>query len=304
MNNEFMESQKRIFEQWTDYFKQNSQDTFTPPNWEQFFSNPFASLNNTNNIFNELNKFYQDFQKSFSQKPTEDITKIFDDFIKQFSDNYNKLIFEMLGLPDYSSNPFGNFQDFWNNFNIFSSFNNIDFLKNLTPQHFGIFEKMFQLPSFGLTREYIELIKTVFNDYKNYMEQVDKFKRILSEQTKKGFELFLNDIKQQSVLDDFDTFFNKWVQKNEEVFQDFFKTEEYGTLLKELISAGAKFKKSIDEYYEAILKGTNIATKYELDRAYKEIYALKKAVKELKKQIKQLSEQQEKKATKKTSKKG
>jgi polyhydroxyalkanoate synthesis regulator phasin len=57
--------------------------------------------------------------------------------------------------------------------------------------------------------------------------------------------------------------------------------------LSEYTKTSAKLKSSLDEYTFAILKDSNIATKTELDRAYKDIYNLKKEVRELKKIIKQ-----------------
>jgi class III poly(R)-hydroxyalkanoic acid synthase PhaE subunit len=167
--------------------------------------------------------------------------------------------------------------------------NPLQFFSNLPYYNFGIFEKLFQIPSFGLTREYNDLVKTLFNDYQNYNKQVEKFKNIIAEQTKIGFEKFLQDIQKHPDIKDFDTFFKKWISKNEEIFHNFFKSNEYGTVLKELIKSGSQLKTSMNRYISTILKDTNIATKYELDRANEEIYNLKKEIKNIKKTLKELA---------------
>jgi len=64
---------------------------------------------------------------------------------------------------------------------------------------------------------------------------------------------------------------------------------------KELIDAMVKFRKSMDEFTYMVLKETNIATKWELDRAYRDIYNLKKEIKNLKKEIEELKNKNSKK---------
>jgi seryl-tRNA synthetase len=121
-----------------------------------------------------------------------------------------------------------------------------------------------------------------------YNKKIQEFKDVMSKQNKKGFELFLEEVKKQPQSNDFDSFFKKWINSNDEIFQDFFKSKEYGELLKNLIKSGAKLRSSLDKYTQQVLKESNIATKHELDRAYKEIYQLKKELKSIKSKLSDL----------------
>ncbi len=279
-----MENQKQIFDFWENFFKKSN---------SQKIDNPFLKMDKTTDIYKDFYDFYNNFYKNFlSSGQSYDFTN-FQKMFSDFQNNYSNIVLKIMGIDNITPDKI--FENFYNQFaglNLFSPI--VEFLKNNNniPQNFnyGTFENLLKMPSFWLTRELNELIKEVIKNLLEYSKKVEEFRETIANQSKKGFDLFLNEIKSQPYIIDFDKFFKNWVNSNEKIFQDFFKSEEYGILLKNLISSGAKLKKSLDKYTFQLLKDSNIATKQELDRASKEIYLLKKELKSIKDSIKELEE--------------
>ncbi len=251
-------------------------------NWQKMVGlqppqvNPFNPFFQQTDIYQEFANFYKNLQNNMMN--VSDFFN-FQDSIKKIQQQYTDMVFKFIGLN--SMNLMG----------INNKFLNFDMFKNFLP----IQEEFLKTPAFGLTREYVEAYKKLVENYKVYTEKMEEFRTAISEKAKEGFEKFLKNFN----FEDFDKAFKKWIQINEDIFQEYFKSEEYCLMQKELISAMLKFKKSMDEFTYMILKETNIATKWELDRAYKDLYNLKKEVKSLKREIKELKEELKKFSTKK-----
>jgi class III poly(R)-hydroxyalkanoic acid synthase PhaE subunit len=292
-----MENQKKMFEMWQDFFKKSE-----PEKQENIFSlpsdlaNPFFKMNKSTDIFKDFYSFYENFQKSFL-KPNE--TYDFADFQKlfaKFQENYSNIIFKIMGIDEITPiKIFDNFTKQFGGLDLFAPIKNVldtgdisKWFESFSNANYGTFENFLKMPSFWVTREINDLIKEVINNLLEYNKKIQEFKDVMSKQNKKGFELFLEEVKKQPQSNDFDSFFKKWINSNDEIFQDFFKSKEYGELLKNLIKSGAKLRSSLDKYTQQVLKESNIATKHELDRAYKEIYQLKKELKSIKSKLSDL----------------
>ncbi len=286
-----MENQKKMFEMWQDFFKQ-PEKTEKKENFFSFpeeIANPFFKMNKSAEIYKDFFSFYENFQKSFfNPAATYDFTN-FQKLFSDFQENYSNIILKVMGIDEITPQKvFENFTKQFGGLEIFNpiknalNFNDINKLyENFTGANYGTFENFLNMPSFWLTREINDLIKEVINNLIEYNKKIEEFRNIINSQAQKGYELFIEEIKNQPQISDFDEFFKKWINSNEQIFQEFFKSKEYGEMLKNLISAGAKLKSSLDKYTYQVLKETNIATKSELDRAYKEIYQLKKDMKTL-----------------------
>ncbi len=254
--------------------------------WQNLYSepkslNPFADFFQPQNAYQDFVNFFKNFQENMlNQKYFPDFNT-FQETFKKFQEQYTEMVFKNFGLNNFNLMGLSPFFDL-------SKFKEIPFLK----------DEFLSAPSLGLTREYIDGYKLLIKNYKDYLEKTEKFREAISKKAKEGFEKFIESVKDTNIFEDFDKAFKKWVEINESIFQDYFKSEEYGTMLKEVINATVRFRKSMDEFTFRVLKETNIATKWELDRAYKEIYDLKKEIKKLQKEIEEL-----KKASKTSAKK-
>jgi predicted nucleic acid-binding Zn-ribbon protein len=86
----------------------------------------------------------------------------------------------------------------------------------------------------------------------------------------------------------FREFYQYWWTKNEDAYQNLFKTEEFSKLLGQVSEASFEFKKSFDQFLEQQLKLLPIPTKTDLDSLYKTVYELKKQVRAMAKKLSDL----------------
>lgn len=94
-------------------------------------------------------------------------------------------------------------------------------------------------------------------------------------------------------LDSFKELYDLIVSTYEERFQELFKTDAFGRTLENMLSMSLDFQKTYEEMAEEFLKHTPITTKADMDDVYKELYNIKKKMREQSKIIKQLEEKLE-----------
>ena len=304
---------KNFYEQWADYQKKFFESFSGIPESKEpmgvffpklDFIDPLFKLKDTGNIYKEMFDFFNRFNNVFLNPDKSSDLDSFNKYFKKFQETYVNQIKSSLGLV-FPSTP----EDFFNKFSSGFGINLFEtgFFKPLTDymKKFSVtgdnffemlnsneeFKRFLNSPSMGLTREFVEIIKEVIKNYIEYVKQLKTFEKEVSEKGKESFEKFveeiMNAVKKGENLEDFDKVFKKWININESVFQEYFRSKEFVAFLSEYTKTSAKLKSSIDEYTFAVLKDSNIATKTELDRAYKDIYNLKKEVRELKKILKQ-----------------
>ena len=306
-----MFSTNNFYDEWSKYQK-NFFDSFSKfyqpkESFSNFFPgfdyiDPLSKLKDTGDVYKGLSDLFNGFYNTFFKKNESFDFNDFSNYYKEYQEKYIAQIKNNFGLgflssPDELFNKFANsfgismFQD-----SLFKPIN--DYLKNFNIGGDKMFqfltsneelEKFLNSPPIGLTREFIETVKQVVKNYIEYIKQLKIFENDISEKGKESFEKFVKEIseliKNGENIEDFDKVFKKWVEINENIFQDYFRSKEFVTFLSEYTKVSAKLKHSLDEYTFTILKNTNIATKTELDRAYKDIYNLKKEIKELKKRL-------------------
>ncbi len=304
-----MRGEKNIYQQWADCHKKMLEPFLKvnqPSNmFSSFFSNsdftnPFLKLQETGNVYKNLFDFFQNFTTSFL-KPEEvyDFNK-FEKLFKDFQEQYVNNVKSAFGFGNLTSHE-DFFKQFTKNFginifgdSIYKPF--MEYLKNFDFTNDKVLEsilsneeieKYLNSPAIGLTREYIETIKQVIKNYIDYLKQMKIFEKEVTEKGKESYEEFVKEIfeliKKGETLEEFDKIFKKWVDINETIFQEYFRSEEFTDFLSKYSKTSAKLRKSLDKYTYEVLKNSNIATKTELDRAYKDIYILKKEIKTLKK---------------------
>ena len=263
---------------------------------------PFGKLKETTDIYKKFYEFYENFNKNFFKSAEGYDVEKFSSLMKEFQEKYNNLILSLFGL-NLNFKPSEYFEKIIQPYTMF--FVNQDFIKPIKNVLSLIdkesdrivdsilknkeFEKYLKTPSLGITREFNELIKKLIKSYIEYIQKLNNFRKTFTKISQESFEKFIEtikeDIRKGEKYTDFDKLFRRWIEINEDIFIKWFKSKEFCEALGEYIKGTSNLKKTLDEYVYVILKDTNIATKTELDRAYKEIYELKKELREIKKNL-------------------
>ncbi len=168
--------------------------------------------------------------------------------------------------------------------------------------------KLAQVPAFGPVREKQEkIMKSVpiyTNLYTEWINSVTNFQNVLVEATKKTFEkaveqqvksLSGNDKTsegQNNITEKYKEFYNIWIDTYSDVFKDFTKSEHFASDMGKFTSVVMDFQKYSREMMEEnYLRPSSLPTKTDIDNINKELYDIKKTVKELIREVQKLSDQ-------------
>ncbi len=88
----------------------------------------------------------------------------------------------------------------------------------------------------------------------------------------------------------FREFYDKWWKTNEDIYEELFRTEEFGKLLGQIVDRGMQFRKAYHEFLEEVMKQLDlpVPTRSEMDNLYKTVYQLKKTVRQQAREIEEL----------------
>jgi hypothetical protein len=88
----------------------------------------------------------------------------------------------------------------------------------------------------------------------------------------------------------FREFYEQWWKTNEDIYEDLFRTEEFGKLLGQIVDRGMQFRKAYHEFVEEMVKQLDlpVPTRSEMDNLYKTVYELKKTVRRQAKELESL----------------
>jgi class III poly(R)-hydroxyalkanoic acid synthase PhaE subunit len=99
----------------------------------------------------------------------------------------------------------------------------------------------------------------------------------------------------------FKEFYRLWLTTNEDVYHELLKSEEFGTMVREMVTRGLRFRQWVDDLTDHALKFTNIPGKKDMDEIYKSIHDLRREVRAQRRTIKALEKKLSAKAKRKTS---
>jgi hypothetical protein len=148
---------------------------------------------------------------------------------------------------------------------------------------------MFKTPAVGPAREKIEKTMQGMPCYANYytswMETNNSFQNVFMEAMRKTQEKVV--AKSPSNYQDF---YEIWLGTYSDTFKEFMKSEQFADDMGKFMSNMMDVEQYNKEMLESnILKPMNLPTKSEIEEIYKELYLLKKKVKDLTKQVKDLT---------------
>jgi len=155
--------------------------------------------------------------------------------------------------------------------------------------------RLIEIPAVGPAREKSEKMMKGFSTFANLyaagMDTSSNLQSVFLEAMRKVQEKTATDMKGEISPEKYKDFYNTWMETYSETFKEFSKSGHFvsdlGNLNSHLMDFQRYNREMLEENY---LKPMNLPTKTEIDEINKEIYSLKKAVKELASQIKELRE--------------
>jgi hemoglobin-like flavoprotein len=155
--------------------------------------------------------------------------------------------------------------------------------------------KLFEMPAVGPAREKSEKMTKVFSSFVNLyasgMDTSSNLQSVFMEAMRKVQEKTAKDMNGEISPEKYKEFYNTWMETYSETFKEFSETGQFVSDMGKLNSHLMDFQKYNREMLEDnYLRPMNLPTKTEIDEINKELYFLKKTVKELTSQIKELKE--------------
>ena|SRR3972149_9997723 len=157
------------------------------------------------------------------------------------------------------------------------------------------FGKLVTMPTLGPKREESEKLMKGFSTFVNFytalMKSNANFQSVFMKAMGNMSDKTISEMDKDPSPDKYRSFYKIWIETYSGTFNEFLKSELFSSENGKLMSAFMDFQKhSKDIFEENYLKPMNLPTKTDIDEINKELYILRKTVKELTKQIKELSE--------------
>ncbi len=153
-------------------------------------------------------------------------------------------------------------------------------------------QPLLNVPQLGLARFYQERINQTADKFNLHQAAMSEFLHMLSLPVEKSLRAMEEKLQvmleKGEVFDNFKDYYALWIKLLEGHYMTLFKSPEYLTSLSRMLATGQDFKMVQRSMIEDSLQSLPIPTNRDMDELYKEIYLLKKQVKELLKRLENL----------------
>ena len=148
--------------------------------------------------------------------------------------------------------------------------------------------KIFNIPQLGLTRFYQEKMIRSVDKFNLFQSSLTEFLRLLSLPMEKSLQILqekLTELADEGHLpEDSKVYYQMWIKILEGHYMTLFQSSEYTNSLNKTLQSMSEFSEAKKELLQdTLLYMLPVPTQKEMDELYKEIYLLKKRVKELEK---------------------
>lgn len=155
------------------------------------------------------------------------------------------------------------------------------------------FQRYFKIPQLGLLREYQEKACEAADKYNLFQAHMAEFLRMLGLPFTHALQVMQDELvkhaEQGKLSDDPRFYYQMWVKVLEGHFMTLFQTPEYVETLARTINTLADYSAARDEALEDMIGVLPVARKSEMDDMARELYEVKKRLKQLEKKVDQLS---------------
>jgi class III poly(R)-hydroxyalkanoic acid synthase PhaE subunit len=162
-----------------------------------------------------------------------------------------------------------------------------DAFKTWTQLYEEEFRKFFKIPQLGLTRLYQEKMIRSMDKFNIYQAAVAEFSRLLLLPMEKSFQVLqekLTELADEGELpEDSKKYYQMWIKILEGHYMTLFQSSEYTQALNKTLDSLSEFSVAKKEILQDFMNMLPVPTHKEMDELYKEIYLLKKRIKELEK---------------------
>jgi len=153
------------------------------------------------------------------------------------------------------------------------------------------FGKILNMPQLGLTRAYQERVNQTIEKFIQFRGGLTEFMQILLIPMEKAYNAVQEEIKNvekqgEEALKDSKAYYQFWIKKMEESYMVLLRSPEYIETLGNTMKALHDFRIAKSQLFMDILQDLPIPTHRDMDELYKDLYLLKKRVKELEKKVK------------------
>jgi len=152
------------------------------------------------------------------------------------------------------------------------------------------FRQFFKMPQLGLTRYYQERMNRTADRSNLFQHAVGEFLYIIYMPIEKSFQVMQQKLaimaKEGQFPDNTKDFYNMWIKSLEGHYMTLFKSPEYTQSMSKLINSMGTFMVARQEMLQDILQLLPIPSNKEMDELYKEVYNLKKRIRQLEKKNK------------------
>lgn len=170
------------------------------------------------------------------------------------------------------------------------TFENIDedMVKAWTMLYETELRKFFNIPQLGLTRFYQEKMIRSVDKFNIFQSCLTEFLRLLSLPMEKSFRILQEKLTgladEGNLPEDSKVYYQMWIKILEGHYMTLFQSSEYIDSLNKTLQSMSEFSEAKKELLQdTLLYMLPVPTQKEMDELYKEIYLLKKRIKELEK---------------------
>ncbi|MCX9012662.1 MAG: hypothetical protein OIN66_16275 [Candidatus Methanoperedens sp.] len=154
--------------------------------------------------------------------------------------------------------------------------------------------RLLEVPAVGPMRERSEKAMRSFsvsvNLYTAWLESLVNFQNVFIEAMRRTREKMVTEMEGEIKPEVYKDFYRVWIETYSETFKEFLKSGHFSSDMGTLTSYFVDFQKTNrDLLEENYLKPMSLPTRTEIDEINKEVYSLKKAVKELTSQVREIS---------------
>ena len=151
------------------------------------------------------------------------------------------------------------------------------------------FRKFLHVPQLGLTRGYQERFTEAADKYNVFQATLAEFMSLLYLPLEKSFKVMQDQVSimadQGKVPEKSKELYRMWVKVLEGHYMTLFKSPEYNQALSRILDAMGEFHVAKQQIMQDAMKTLPVPTLSDMDELSKEIYLLKKRVRELENQI-------------------
>lgn len=151
------------------------------------------------------------------------------------------------------------------------------------------FQKLYNVPQLGLTRNYQEQINATMDRGNQFFMAFSELMNLLYIPVKKANKMTLEKyqelVENKEISDDPKTIYKIWIKSLEGYYMQMLQSPEYSKVLNSVIDTHSGYKESKGKILEAFLHQLQIPTNKEMDELYKETYLLKKRLRSIEKKL-------------------